>query len=193
MPQTDTPLNAPSNDLLDDLCRILERTGWAFFSLPAAASQLNLPLQTIQIHFSSCEDVLEAFFERTHAAVRQSVPHEFDLSFEEKLLESLMSRFDTLESWKHLVQKLTIEGLTNPCLGGLITKHVTKSWGEILPRLHQQTTPLALPLILFIHGKCLHQWLNDTTEGAAQTLAQADTLIRRFSFLMTLNTRSSNT
>jgi len=176
---------APEPDLLTIAFALLAEQGWAGLSLVALAERADLSLVDVHRQLTGRRAVLSQLSERVDEAMLGIDQSELaGLPARDKLFELIMRRFDALAPFRAGLTRLAGDARRDPCILALTACRLDRSmrWMQELAglRAHGLRARLQRRGLMALYLQALRTWLADDSADLAKTMAELDTLLRRF-------------
>ena len=186
---------APEPDLLTTAFALLAEQGWAGLSLMALAARANLSLVEVHRQLPGRRAILLALSERVDEAMLVIDQSELEgLPARDKLFELIMRRFDALAPFRAGLSRLAGDARRDPCILMLTLCRLDPSlrWMQELAglRTHGLRARLQRRGLTALYVQALRTWLADDSGDRAKTMAELDTLLRRFERVAGLGERA---
>lgn len=176
---------APKPDLLMTAFALLAEQGWAGLSLMSLAERAEISLVEVHRQLPGRRAILPALSERVDEAMLAIDQRELaGLPVRDKLFELIMRRFDALARYRAGLTRLAGDARRDPCIVLLTLCRLDRSlrWMQELAglRAHGLRARLQRRGLMAVYAQALRVWLADDSGDLAKTMAELDTLLRRF-------------
>lgn len=176
---------APKPDLLMTAFALLAEQGWAGLSLVSLAARADCSLVEIHRQLPGRRAILLELALRVDEAMLAIDQGELTgLPARDKLFELIMRRLDALAPFRAGLTRLAGDARRDPCilLSTLCRLDRSLRWMQELAglRAHGLRARLQRRGLTAVYGQALRVWLTDDSGDLAKTMAELDTLLRRF-------------
>jgi len=176
---------APKPDLLITAFDLLAEQGWARLSLVSLASRADCALVEVHRQLPGRRAIPLQLSERVDEAMLAIDQSELaGLPARDKLFELIMRRLDALAPYRAGLTRLAGDARGDPCIVLLTLCRLDRSlrWMQELAglRAHGLRARLQRRGLMAVYGQALRIWLGDDSGDLAKTMAELDTLLRRF-------------
>jgi AcrR family transcriptional regulator len=175
----------PEPDLIAIAFALLAEQGWTGLSLVALAARADLSLVLLHRQLPDRRAILRGLSERVDEAMLAIDPRELgELPARDKLFELIMRRFDALAPYRAGLVRLAADARRDPAILLLTLCRLDRSmrWMQELAglRAHGLRARLQRRGLTALYLQALRTWLADDSGDHAKTMAELDTLLRRF-------------
>jgi AcrR family transcriptional regulator len=176
---------ASKPDLLIVAFDLVAERGWAGLSPVALADRAGLPLVDVYRQLPDRPAVLRRLSERVDEAMLGIDRSELaGLPARDQLFELTMRRLDGLAPFRAGLMRLMADARRDPCLLLLTGCRLDRSlrWMQELAGLRARGLRARLQrrALMAVYVQALCAWLADDSADLAKTMAELDTLLRRF-------------
>jgi AcrR family transcriptional regulator len=175
----------PKPDLLMTAFALLAEQGWAGLSLVALAARADRSVVEVHQQLPGKRAILRALSERVDEAMLAIDQAELaGLPARDKLFELIMRRLDALAPFRAGLTRLAGDARRDPCivLPTLCRLDRSLRWMQELAslRAHGLRARLQRRGLTAVYAQALRVWLADDSGDLAKTMAELDTVLRRF-------------
>jgi AcrR family transcriptional regulator len=180
----------PAARIIDAALRVAARQGWARTSLADIAAEAGLPLLEAYKIFRSKTAIFAAFLGRVDRAVlaEESEPAEKP---RDRLFDTLMRRFDTLQPHKDAVRAMLRDTPSDPLATIAVAPVFLRSMAWMLEASGVNTAgvmgALRVNLVAGIYLSVMRVWLLDETADLMKTMAVLDRRLKAAERLLGLS------
>ncbi len=176
---------APKPDLLTTAFALLAEQGWSDLSLVALAARAEISLVDVHRQLPGRRAILLALSERIDEAMLAIDQGELaGLPVRDKLFELIMRRLDALAPFRAGLTRLAGDARRDPCSALPALCRLDRSLRRMQElaglRAHGLRARLQRRGLMVVYAQALRVWLADDSGDLAKTMAELDTLLRRF-------------